>query len=269
MTEREKVRLQEAQETLLITLYTKAQPDNPILFDPHAAAILERIEYDFAALKVPKKTWFLVGMRAKQLDHYTREFLAEHPQGRVIQLGCGLDSRCLRIEAPEAQWVDLDLPDVIALRRKFFEEREGYQLLAASATDLRWLEAIPAEDAPTLVLAEGLFMYLPEDGLKALVLALHERFAGGMLIFDAFSTLTARHASKHPSLKQTGASIQWGIDDPREIEQWCEGIRFVQEWFFSTSPDIDKLSFGYRLAYKLAGLSSTANRAHRILRYTL
>jgi hypothetical protein len=79
----------------------------------------------------------------------------------------------------------------------------------------------------------------------------------------------ARSATKHPSLKQTGASIGWGIDDPREVEGWAQGIRLLEEWYFTRDSDLNRLSLGYRLAYKLAGAFSMVGRAHRIVYYQL
>ena len=81
--------------------------------------------------------------------------------------------------------------------------------------------------------------------------------------------MTARSATRHPSLKKTGASIGWGIDDPQEIETWSSGIKLIDEWYFTQDPDLDRLSTGYRLAYKLAGAFKIVQRAHRIVYYQL
>lgn len=86
---------------------------------------------------------------------------------------------------------------------------------------------------------------------------------------DVFSRMTARSATQHPSLKRTGASIGWGIDDPHEIETWSPGITLLEEWFFTQDPDLDRISPGYRLAYKLAGSFKMVQRAHRIVYYQL
>ena len=95
-----------------------------ILVDRKAQEILEHIEYDFAILKIPRKTVIMLCLRVKKFDDYTREFLAIHPGGVVIHLGCGLDSRCIRADKGEAVWYDLDMPGVIDLRRKFYKETE-------------------------------------------------------------------------------------------------------------------------------------------------
>lgn len=269
MTTRARVTLTPEQETLLITLYAKAQPGNPLFFDPMAQYILNRVDYDFTRLHVPYKTVVLVCQRAKKLDAVTRDFLAEHPGGVVLQLGCGLDSRFWRVDDGRVTWYDLDMPPVAELRRQFFPENERYHLIAASVTDLEWVDTVTSGGRPMLVVAEGLLMYLGEADVRRLVLRLHESFPGCRLIADVFSRLTARSATRHPSLQQTGATLGWGIDDPCELQAWAPGLRLLEEWYFTDDPDLARLDFGYRLAYGLAGAFKMVQRAHRIVYYQL
>jgi O-methyltransferase involved in polyketide biosynthesis len=269
MTTKAKVTLTPEQETLLITLYAKAQPDNPLFYDPLSEDILKRVDYDFSRLKVPYKTVVLVCQRAKKIDAVVRDFLEEQPEAVVVQLGCGLDSRFWRLDNGLVRWYDLDMAPVVKLRQQFFTGDERYQLIASSVTDLAWVEEVKAEGRPVMVVAEGLLMYIDEADVKRLVLRLRERFPGCQLIVDVFSKLAARSAANHPSLKSTGAKLGWGIDDPQDMEAWALGIRLVGEWFFSGDPDLVKLNLGYRLAYKLAGVFMMVKRAHRIVHYKL
>ncbi len=112
-------------------------------------------------------------------------------------------------------------------------------------------------------------MYLSEVDVKALFLALQDAFPGCMLACDVYSTLTAKSAARHPSLSKTGATIQWGIDDAKTIESWASTIRLQEEYYFVQSDAIQKLGAAYQLAFRLAGLFSAANKAHRILYFQL
>lgn len=271
-TPKEKISLNEEAETLLITLYSKAvetrRPD-PILVDNKALEIVNQVDYDFSRLKVPQKTVAMVLLRARKMDEYTRDFLAHYPQSVVIQLGCGLDSRCLRVAPQQADWYDLDFPQVIDLRRKFYREDDFYHMIAAPVTDLSWMDRVAARGRPVLVLAEGLMMYLHEADVKALVLGLKEAFPGCHLGFDVFSQMTARSVGAHPSLQKTGAAVHWGIDETRQIESWADGIRLQEEWFFTQSEALEKFSPGFRLAFKLAGWFPAARKAHRLVFFRL
>jgi O-methyltransferase involved in polyketide biosynthesis len=269
MKEKAKISLTPEQETLLIPLLTKAQPGNPLFFDPIAQDILNQVDYDFSKLKVPYKTVVLVCQRAKKIDTVTRDFLVEYPNAIVLHLGCGLDSRFWRVDNGRVEWYDLDMPPVIELRQRFYPSEKRYHLISSSVTDLAWLADLKPGERAILVVAEGLLMYLGETDVRRLILQLYVTFPFCRLIADVFSRMAARTAAQHPSIKHTGASLGWGVDDPHEIESWGDGITLLEEWFFSQDPNLEKLSPVYRLAYKLAGAFKSVNRAHRIVHFQL
>ena len=71
--EKEKITFKMEKETLLIPLYGKAvesKRDNPVLTDHKAEEIIDRTEYDFSLLKIPRKTDVMMSLRAKQFDDY-------------------------------------------------------------------------------------------------------------------------------------------------------------------------------------------------------
>lgn len=211
----------------------------------------------------------MMGLRARQFDAYTQEFLANYPRSIVIHLGCGLDNRHNRVNHEKAEWYDLDMPQVIELKKQFYKETANYHLIASSVTELEWINGIRAENRPVLVIAEGLFMYLPEVEVKALITALKQAFPGSRLIFDAFSALTARRVKEHPAIQKTGARVQWGINDPKQIEQWIPGIHLQEERYFSQFEGLRRLKWTDRLLFHLTGLIPAARQAHRILYYSL
>lgn len=257
------------QETLLVPLYCKALTDNSALSDKKAQDILSHIAYDFRQLHIPRKTCIMMCLRARQFDNYTREFLADHPESVVAHLGCGLDDRYDRINNTRVDWYDLDMPTVIDLRKKFYTETEKYHMLPYYVTELTWIDSVSSKGRAVLVLAEGLFMYLREAEVRDLIVALQRAFPGCHLIFDAYSKFTAKRATSHPSIKRTGAKVNWGIDDGRDIEYWATGIRLKEERYFGQFKGIEMLNWSYRVAFRLADLFPAIRQAHRILYYTL
>jgi O-methyltransferase involved in polyketide biosynthesis len=126
MKAKEKITLTEAQDTLLIPLYARAQA-NLLFNDEKARQILASVEYDFKQVKVSEKTAVMLHIRATQLDAYIHQFIAAHPNALILHLGCGLDSRCEPVARLGTCWIDLDMPNVIALRRKFYAETKKTQ----------------------------------------------------------------------------------------------------------------------------------------------
>ena len=267
----QEILLSKEKETLLGPLYCRAREtkkEDPIFEDKKALEIFEKMKYDFSKIKMPEKSCITLVIRADKIDQYVREFIADKKQVTIINLGVGLDNRYGRVNPCNAVWYELDFLEVIELRKKFYQKPDNVHYISSSVTDLKWINQVNST-GEILIVAEGLFMYLKEKKLKELLLKLHKRFPGANLVFDAYSTYTVKNISKHVFLRKTKAEIFWGIDDPKQLEKWGEGIQFKEEWFFTEYEDIKRLSFFYRLAFKAAGLSKIARQAHRILYYKI
>jgi methyltransferase (TIGR00027 family) len=224
------VRWGSVEWTNLVTLYLRAcesRSPHPILGDHAAAAAVDRIDYDFKRIhrtSLPASNQYLVTLRAKQLDDWCADLLQRHPDAVVLHLGCGLDGRPFRLGVPPSVvWFDIDQPSVIELRRRLYDDTEHYRMIGASVTDPQWLDDMPT-GRPTLVVAEGLLMYLSESEVRQLLQRLTDRFGHGELLFDTLSALA-------PLLSKvlTKGIIKWGIRDVRELETWNPKLRFLEQ----------------------------------------
>lgn len=224
------VRWGSVEWTNLVTLYLRAHESrsrHPILGDRAAADAVDRIDYDFHRIRrnsLPAANQYLVALRAKQLDDWCAEFLKRNPEALVLHLGCGLDGRVFRVAMPPSvRWFDLDQPTVIDLRRRLYQETERYRMIGSSVTDPQWLEQVPTGH-PTLVVAEGLLMYVSESEVRSLFTRLLDRFDCGELQFDTLSAVA-------PLLSKvfTRGIIKWGIGNARDIETWHPKLRFVEQ----------------------------------------
>lgn len=264
-----KVALTGEMETLLITLHAKALDSmsaNPILGDRMAENLMRRIDYDFARFTVDVSV--VVTSRAKQLDVWTRDFLAEHSDATVLHLGCGLDGRAFRIDPPASvRWYEVDQPEVIELRRRLFPVRDGCRLIASSVTDPGWLDDLPT-DSPVLVIAEGLLCYLAADDVHGLLARLTGHFHSGEMVFDAYSRLGIRLARNHPSLQATGATLRWGLNNPRRLKRRVPHLTFAEAWYPVASPDLATIADSrYRRLCRVVNTVPTLRNLTRLLRY--
>ena len=113
-TDRVRVDLSGAPQTMLATLYAKALDagfKEPILGDRFAKQIVERIDYDWKKTTITARRAPSVTTRTAHFDAWTNEFLAAHPQAVVLHVGCGLDGRFFRLQpGPGVEWYDVDYP---------------------------------------------------------------------------------------------------------------------------------------------------------------
>lgn len=239
--------------TMLCMLYLRAcesQLAKPILGDHFAAQAVERIDYDFARIHRyihPTLNQFLVALRGTQFDAWMADYLNGHPDTVVLHLGCGLHSRAFRMGAPQGvRWFDVDLPEVIALRRQLYAETETYRMLGSSVTDTGWLDELPV-GGPVLIVAEGLLMYLDPADVTELLHRLIDRFDTGELLADLLRTWAVRL-----SKVSTSGMIKWGTRDGGEITRWDPRLRLVENT--SVLAGFDKIPLTpqrmmYRTAY--------------------
>jgi O-methyltransferase len=213
----ETVRLTGVEETLLFTLAMRAldaRSSRPVLGDPWAVEVLDRIA-GYHRLKVRLLATgyrHLMVLRARRLDAWAQDFLTEHPDATVLSLGCGLDSRAFRLDVPDTvQWYDIDYPDVVALRRRLYPQRDNLHLIGSSVTEPGWLDEVPVTGGPVLVVAEGLLMYLTGDDVRCLLARITHRFDHGELVFDVIG-LSQRLTDLSPYR-------MWACPDPHELER--------------------------------------------------
>jgi methyltransferase (TIGR00027 family) len=245
-------------ETCLLTLSCHALDslsEDPILRDDKAVELIQTLKPALATAesrmlrklatgKIDQRLVVFISLRAKHFDDYSREFLARNPNGTIVNLGCGMDSRFQRVDNGQMRFFDIDLPDVIALKKKLFEENERYTLLGTSVLAFDWMDQlIEKSEGPVLFLAEGLLMYLEPERVKELVLILQSRFPGAELVCEVFNKawlgpMMKKIASgKMQRRFQMGknAEFKFGLAQSDEMEQWNPGIIFLDEWSYFDS----------------------------------
>jgi O-methyltransferase involved in polyketide biosynthesis len=206
---------------MLATVYglaLDARSQRPVLGDRWAGRTVASIEYDFAALGLTPNLAVALAYRAKLFDRWTRDFLNAHPNAVVVNLGCGLDHRFERIGLRnDVELYDVDHPDTIELRQRLHPTATAnHHTVASHLADPAWVEELP-QDRAALVIGEGVSTYLdPGDG-RHLISALVRRLHGGEMIFDFAGRSVVAVQKLLPVVRHTGATLRWGVDDPREL----------------------------------------------------
>ena len=258
MTTPLKVELGPVQETLLIPLLARArESEKPrgLLHDPRALEIVRVLDYDFAKWEGGPS---LAGamLRARMFDRYVETFLQSCPHGTVVELGCGLDTRFERLDNGEVRWFDLDLPDVIALRRRFFDDVPRRTMIAASLLDSAWMDPVQDAGGPWMFVAEAVLIYLDALDARCALSALAKRFPGARIAFDTTAAKMVDAQASHDAMRHLPRAswFRWRCDDPREIESWGADLRLLSsETFFDAGRDLlNRMPLGLWLMWRFA-----------------
>ena len=258
--------------TALLALYARALDDrsaHPILGDRWAQEIITRLDFDFTQFRTAKKERYGVGVRTRQMDEWTRDFVTDHPDAIVLDLGAGLDSRVFRVNPPSAgHWYDIDYPDVIELRNGLFPAHQRHETIGADLTHDSWLDPLPGY-MPVAIVADGVFMFLTEQELRQLLSRIVAHFPTGQIAFNAATAFQVKLANRHPAVKRTGATLQWSLDDPRALEIFDPTLKFAEERMIIESPWLSHASWAYRATCAvMKSIPALRAQGGRILRYT-
>ena len=215
--------------TLLVPLWARAAETarpNGVLRDPKAVEVARRLDFDFAVLRGARASQLGCCVRAALVDAWVREFLDEHPAGAVIELGVGLNSRHERLDNGRARWVELDLPEVVALRERLFDPHPRRTHLAGSITDPAVLDALRAYAGEAcLVVTEGVLVYLCATEVRAVFARLRDALPGAALAFDAMTPPVLRFQGGHDAMRHFEARFTWSVAHPRDVEAFAPGVR--------------------------------------------
>jgi methyltransferase (TIGR00027 family) len=240
-------------ETALFTLYNRAiesRCEHPILIDKKAEELMDLIDplleensgkmaRQLRKRSIDPRLTVHFALRAKKYDDYAKAFLGKHPQAAVVNIGCGMDTRFHRIDNGQAHFFDVDLPEMITFKGRFLDENRRYHMIGQSVLDLSWMDKVAHQNKPAIFLAEGLFMFLPKEEVKHLILEMQQRFPDSELVCELtnriwvegfWGKLVSLKMKNRMSMRED-ATFQFGVDSPEELETWGEGIEFLEQWF--------------------------------------
>lgn len=240
------------QQTLFIPLAARARESRrkrPVLRDPKAADIVASVDFDAEKYG---RGWGggVTVLRTAIFDCWVSDFLTAHPAGTVVEIGAGLNTRFDRTDNGQVHWLDVDLPDTIELRRRFFADSERHKMMAASVLDEDWLPAVRQSQGPYFFAAEGVLVYL-EQAPQAIA-RIARSFPGAFIAFDTYSERMLQQQHRMAAKKNMAARWAWSCDDPGTLESL--GLEVVQRAAVTRPPAElrQRLPRRYRYALPLA-----------------
>ena len=255
--------MENVNKTLYIPLYGKAWVSGRglLLHDPGAEEIWAAEGFPLKGKSASKWLAYNMAMRAAVFDRWLEENLT--PGAVVLHLGCGLDGRCSRVSCGNL-WYDVDFPQVIGERKKYFRETDTYRMLGA---DLRtdWLDTVPS-GGTALVVMEGISMYLTSEERLELLKKLTAHFAHVKLLVDVYTVFGAKASKYKNPINDVGVTVVHGCDDPREMEAGT-GRRFLAERPLTPEDMIRMLPRSEQGFFRLMFGGKMAKKIYRLYEY--
>ena len=253
----EKPKLSGVPETMLQTVYARAKETKTrgAIKDTKAVEIIDKINYDFSLADKDSAMHSGVVARTIVLDKLANKYLAKNKGAVVVNIACGLDTRCYRMNG-YTHWYNLDLPETIAVREKLLPESGEISQIAMSAMD-DWSGEITEHDAPAIVIIEGLTMYLSEKDVKEIFDVINKRFDHVTVLVETMSPTMVKRM-KEKSIEGSKAKFTWGVKDGKELAKLLPNFRLIEE--HSLAEGMAEFIPIFKLLKKIKPVSNISNR---------
>ena len=254
---KEKIRLSGVPETMLQTVYARAEESRGrgAIHDAKAEEIIEKLDYDFSL--ADKDTAMHSGVIARTivLDRLTKAWLGAHPGAVVVNIACGLDTRCYRMSG-YAHWYNLDLPETMAVREKLLPESGTISQIAMSAME-DWGSEISEQNVQVLIVIEGLTMYLNAKDVQQIFAVISSRFSQATIFVETMNPMIVKRF-KEKSIEGSHAKFTWGIKNGKALAELLPGFRFMEE--HSLTEGMAVFAPIYKLLDKLPTVRNISNK---------
>ncbi|MDO5719063.1 MAG: class I SAM-dependent methyltransferase [Tissierellia bacterium] len=252
-----KNKLSGVPETLLWTLYnraTESKKSDGVIKDIKAEEIFDSIDFPYKE-KFGKPSNLFHPIRSLIFDSEIEKFIAEHPEGVIVNLGEGLETHRFRVRPNNNLWYTVDLKEAIQIREEFISADDRHIHLACSALDPRWINNID-RSSPVLINAQGLLMYFQEEDVKKLIQNIADYFERAIIVFDIINKRFSEQTMRGYKITDNYMAPQmpWGMqrhDIQKTFPKWSKRIKKVDEIDMYFPRGLKKYFFiiGYKLPF--------------------
>ena len=253
-------------KTLYIPLYGKSYVSKKGLFlnDKKAEEIWEAEEFSLKGKSKSKWLAYYMGIRSAVLDEWLKQQMVERQDAVIIHIGCGMDSRVIRVGTENHKWYDVDFSEVILERKRYYEEKTDYQMIAGDVRDCKWLTNIK-ETKSAIVVMEGVSMYLTIEEMQNLTDSLCSHFETLVLLVDCYTSFAAKMTKYRNPINDVGVTEVYGIDDPQVYQN--DELIFVKEHMMIPQKYIDELKGFERFIFAKIYAGRLSKKLYRLFEY--
>lgn len=253
-------------KTLYIPLYGKAYVSRKgiILQDKTAEKIWAAEGFPLKGKSKSKWLAYYMGMRAAVFDRWLRESMEAWQDAVILHIGCGMDSRIHRVGNAGHLWFDIDFPEVVAERSRYYEETDGYHIISGDIRSRDWLTSIPKGTRAVIVM-EGVSMYLTTEELQTFLGYIGEHFESIAMLMDCYTTFAAKASRYKNPINDVGVTQVYGIDEPALLNQ--SDFRFVKEHEMTPEDLIAQLSGTEKRIFRRVFAGRLSHKMYRLYEF--
>jgi len=254
-------------KTLYIPLYGKAyvSKKNVIIKDSKAEEIWANEGFELKGKLKSKWLAYYMAMRSAIYDEWVEQKLAENPDAIVLHIGCGMDSRIERVAASYVRWYDVDFPEVISERKKYYTESENYHMISADMRSDEWKKYIEA-GSDAVVVIEGVSMYFSSEELAGMLSNLSAHFSAVNVMMDCYTEKAARISKYKNPINDVGVTDVYGYDNPQEMAE-KSGLSYVKEYDMTPQKYINELRGIEKIIFKKLFAGEIAKSMYRMYEF--
>lgn len=254
-------------KTLYIPLYGKAYVSRRglLLKDKKAEEIWEKEGFSLRGKAKSKWLAYNMAMRSTVFDRWLAQTMEQMPAAVILHVGCGMDSRIVRVGHREHLWYDIDFPEVIAQRKRYFAESSQYHMISSDIREEAWLSQIPSGNGAIIVM-EGISMYLQMAQLQEALKRWKAYFGEVRILMDCYTNFGAKASKYKNPIHAVGVTQVYGFDDPGALEG-STGIAFCQEHDLTPQCLIEKLPKAEQGFFKTLFAGKAARKIYRLYEY--
>lgn len=228
-------------QTLLIPLIIRAREGGhpkSLFRDKAAEAAVARLPAEAFHFSIHPFMRTGTAVRIRYFDDLTKAMLNKAEKPVIVQLGCGLDTRFFRTDSGKGIHINIDLPEVVAMRQEILpQDNERNIDWAGDLLERDWMDRLEREYAGHrfLFILEGVLMYLAENAVRGLLVDTADRFPGAHIAFDTAGVRSVRVINKKSAVSQLKASLIWAYDDDGSLDAWHPRLRRLERAYYFTT----------------------------------
>lgn len=201
--------------------------------DGHAERLLQDSGAQVHTSAADHPTVMNVLWRTQLIKQLGLDFFEKHPHSTGVNLGSGLAHYFQWLDNAHNRWIDVDLPEVIALRNTLLPlQSERCQHKALDITTPGWWRrlGLHRHQEPVFIVCEGVLMYLQPQQVRDFLREIGENAPeGSELVCDFISPVGVGQSALVDASEHPNARFTWGAHNGLELANFHPRLELLSQ----------------------------------------